>query len=231
MTLLDPALAESYVRSLWAEQVRLADRFDDPGNFTALIGFEGSAAPQRNLHRNVIDRDGADKAGRKLPFSAPDSLDPVELWKFMAACERDGFDGGDIVLQAAGSLTNTNRRLPVTTFDGVYVSFLELDFDDDLGAGLFFRVESGGTVLIDRAFEDSTVAREFFSGVLDLGALTNGQRLSTIDLRFTLGLSNASNGGRAATYLLVGTTIVPEPGTATLIGFGLLVLAVRRSRR
>ncbi len=39
------------------------------------------------MHRNVIYRDGKDKAYRVLPFSNFDSVDPEELWNWMAAYE------------------------------------------------------------------------------------------------------------------------------------------------
>jgi hypothetical protein len=42
----------------------------------------------RNLHRNVIFRDGKAKADQVLPFSVYDSQDPEELWKWMAAYEK-----------------------------------------------------------------------------------------------------------------------------------------------
>ncbi len=105
MKLLDPALAEPYVRSAWDEQVRLADKYNDPGNFTALIGFEWSSAPQGNLHRNVIYRDGADKAGQKLPFSALDSLNPEDLWKYMESYER-GTGGQVLAIPHNSNLSN-----------------------------------------------------------------------------------------------------------------------------
>jgi hypothetical protein len=36
----------------------------------------------------VIYRDGADRAGQRLPFSALDRLDPEDLWKYMEVYER-----------------------------------------------------------------------------------------------------------------------------------------------
>ena len=38
-----------------------------------------------NLHRNVIYRDGKDKADQVLPFTTFDSENPEDLWKWMQA--------------------------------------------------------------------------------------------------------------------------------------------------
>jgi len=40
-----------------------------------------------NLHRNVIFRDGKDKADQITPFSVYDSQDPEKLWEWMGAYE------------------------------------------------------------------------------------------------------------------------------------------------
>lgn len=93
--LIDPEIARPYTRTAWDYQVETADAYNDPGNFTALIGFEWSAAPKGNLHRNVLYRDGADKAGQTLPFSALDSLNPEDLWTFMAEYEKT--TGGQVL--------------------------------------------------------------------------------------------------------------------------------------
>ena len=42
-----------------------------------------------NLHRNVIFRDGKDKADTIVPFSQYDSFDPEDLWKWMADYEKN----------------------------------------------------------------------------------------------------------------------------------------------
>jgi len=86
----NPELGRELTTEAWGHQIRLAEQFNDPGVFSAMIGFEYSpTARGSNLHRNVIFRDGADRTGRILPFSAADSLDVEDLWKFMARYEEE----------------------------------------------------------------------------------------------------------------------------------------------
>jgi len=78
----------AFIRSVWEPYIRTADRFNEPGKFTAFIGYEWTSTPDGdNLHRNVIFRDGADKAVQTLPFSATDSENVEDLWKMLAAYE------------------------------------------------------------------------------------------------------------------------------------------------
>jgi hypothetical protein len=58
-----------------------------------------------NLHRVVIFRDGADKAGEIIPFSMFDSPDPEDLWKFMQAYEEKTL-GDVLAIPHNGNLSN-----------------------------------------------------------------------------------------------------------------------------
>jgi hypothetical protein len=80
---------EQFYRSVWAKLTDAAERHNEPGRFTAFIGFEWTSAYQRNnLHRNVIFRGGKKTADTIIPFSSFDSMDPEDLWKWMAAYEQ-----------------------------------------------------------------------------------------------------------------------------------------------
>lgn len=72
---------------VWEKIVDAAERYNDPGNFTAFIGFEWTSVPKGfNLHRNVILRDNADKALQVQPaITQPPlgSTDPLELYKWL----------------------------------------------------------------------------------------------------------------------------------------------------
>ncbi len=92
----DPIGDPKVARTAWEREVEAAEHHNQPGVFTAIIGFEWSSTPDgRNLHRVVVLKDNADKARQMLPFSALDSPDPEDLWKFMAAYE--GKTGGSIL--------------------------------------------------------------------------------------------------------------------------------------
>jgi hypothetical protein len=78
----------SFVRSVWEPYVKTAERFNDPGRFTAFLGYEWTGQlTGDNLHRVVIFRDGAERVLRTAPFSALDSSDPADLWKVLANYE------------------------------------------------------------------------------------------------------------------------------------------------
>ena len=79
-------------RRTWDVNIAAAEQYNDPGRFTALIGYEWSASAKGdNLHRNVIFRDGADKAGQVEPIVTnppAGSPDPAFLWKWMEIYEK-----------------------------------------------------------------------------------------------------------------------------------------------
>jgi hypothetical protein len=96
-------------KSAWKETVDAAEEYNDPGRFTAFIGYEWtSLAKGNNLHRVVIYRDGAEKALRMVPYTtvAPfGSTDPLELYKWLEKFEND--TGGDVLaISHNGNLSN-----------------------------------------------------------------------------------------------------------------------------
>jgi hypothetical protein len=94
------------VAPAWQRITAAAEKYNEPGRFTAFIGYEWTSDPQgNNLHRNVIFRDGKDKADQIIPFSAADSLDPEELWAWMATYEKK--TGGRLLaIPHNGNLSN-----------------------------------------------------------------------------------------------------------------------------
>ena len=85
----NPLLNEpEFEKSVWEGMTAAADKHNQPGVFTALIGYEYSPFPDGdNLHRVVIFRDGKDKADQIKPFSSFDSENPEDLWGFLEAYE------------------------------------------------------------------------------------------------------------------------------------------------
>src|SRR5271166_3734360 len=74
--------------TVWAEACKIADENNHPGKFTAFRSYEWTSMPgQRNLHRNIFFR--GDKVP-DAPFSALDSQDPTELWKWMDTQRKAG---------------------------------------------------------------------------------------------------------------------------------------------
>ena len=76
-------------KTMWQRVIDAAEKYNEPGRFTAFIGYEWTSMPNgNNLHRNVIFRDGGDKASQIVPFSQYDSFDAEDLWKWMAVYEQ-----------------------------------------------------------------------------------------------------------------------------------------------
>jgi hypothetical protein len=107
-------------RTAWDREIAFADEYNEPGRFTALIGFEWTSIATNetpgNLHRVVIFKDGRDKASQVLPFSAFDSVDPENLWDYMAKYEED--TGGSILAIAHNGNVSNGQMFAVTRLNG-----------------------------------------------------------------------------------------------------------------
>ena len=80
---------ETLQRLVWDDVIDIAERMNEPGLFTAIVGYEwGSTPGGNNLHRNVLFRDGPDRTKQILPFSAVHSDQPEKLWAFLEEYER-----------------------------------------------------------------------------------------------------------------------------------------------
>ena len=83
----DYSLDESFERTVWEEVIADAERHNDPGRFTAFIGYEWTARAAENkprmIHRNVLYEGGSDVAGQVVPFSRFHSSDPEDLWAYL----------------------------------------------------------------------------------------------------------------------------------------------------
>jgi hypothetical protein len=98
----------------WQETIKAAEEANDPGRFTAFIGYEWTSnTAGNNLHRNVIFRDNADKAGRVEPYTTQKPLgsdNPEDLWKWMAAYEEK--TGGKVLAIAHNGNLSNGRMFP-----------------------------------------------------------------------------------------------------------------------
>jgi hypothetical protein len=113
----DPQVVGSVMRSVWANYTALAEKYNEPGRFTALIGYEWTSVPGgNNLHRNVIFRDGKARADQVVPFSSWNSEDPEKLWEWMERYEqRTG--GRLLAIPHNGNLSN-GRMFELVDFSG-----------------------------------------------------------------------------------------------------------------
>jgi hypothetical protein len=96
-------------KRVWDDIIRAAEEFNDPGTFTTFIAFEWtSLVSGNNLHRNVIFRDGPERAGRVVPYTTTPpigSRNPRDLWKWMENYEK--VTGGDVTaIPHNGNLSN-----------------------------------------------------------------------------------------------------------------------------
>ncbi|HUF63042.1 MAG TPA: DUF3604 domain-containing protein [Verrucomicrobiales bacterium] len=102
-------------RGAWQETIDAAEAYNDPGHFTAFIGYEWTSnTGGNNLHRNVIFRDNADKAVQVEPLTTLKPLgsdNPVDLWKWMDDYERK--TGGSVLAIAHNGNLSNGRMFPV----------------------------------------------------------------------------------------------------------------------
>jgi len=106
-----------FTKSVWNDIIEAAEEHNDPGKFTALIGYEFSPFPDGdNLHRVVVFRDGADKTKQVVPFSAFDSNNPEDLWNYLAAYETK--TGGNVLAIPHNANLSNGRLFALQTFEG-----------------------------------------------------------------------------------------------------------------
>jgi hypothetical protein len=97
---------KDFVMSIWEEYLEIAERFNEPGRFTTIIGYEWTSTEGgNNLHRNVLYRDGAEQAQQMLPFTAAESFNPEDLWNWMARYEEKS-GGRLLALAHNGNVSN-----------------------------------------------------------------------------------------------------------------------------
>jgi Protein of unknown function (DUF3604) len=111
----------SAYRSAWQETVKAADAANEPGRFTAFIGYEWTSnTGGNNLHRNVIFRDDGRRASLVEPFTVyppAGSDNPRDLWKWMSAYEEK--TGGDVLAIAHNGNLSNGRMFPlIESFSG-----------------------------------------------------------------------------------------------------------------
>lgn len=112
---MDPALIADYspgspiYASVWENMVDIVEAYNDPGNFTAIHGFEWTSLIRgNNMHRNVIFRDNANRVKQVQPMVTQPpvgSTDPMDLYKWLETYE-DETGGQVFAMSHNGNLSN-----------------------------------------------------------------------------------------------------------------------------
>ncbi len=111
-----PIKSDKAVRNAWQAYTALADKYNEPGRFSAIIGFEYTTMGGNNLHRNILFRGNSSVANLTLPYSQFHSQNPEDLWAYLADFEKR--TGGEVLaIPHNGNLSN-GRMFSVETFDG-----------------------------------------------------------------------------------------------------------------
>jgi len=102
----------------WEKTIEAAEKYNAPGSFTTFIAYEWTvnAGGGDNLHRNVIFRDGADRASQILPLTTFETQDPMKLWEWMENYEKS--TGGQVLAIPHNGNMSNGRMFEEQQFDG-----------------------------------------------------------------------------------------------------------------
>jgi hypothetical protein len=108
-------------KAAWQQTVDAAERFNEPGRFTAFIGFEWTSLIRGgNMHRVVIYRDGGDRASQMVAYTTMPPLgstNPRDLWKWMTTYQQK--TGGRVLAIAHNGNLANGIMFPIDAqFDG-----------------------------------------------------------------------------------------------------------------
>lgn len=116
-SLTDPEETRERTADLWEKHGETVDQYNEPGKFTAFMGFEYTSMPNGdNLHRVVMFRDSPEDMGDTIPFGALGSQNPEKLWAYMAAYEEK--TGGKVLAIPHNSNLSNGRMFAMNKFDG-----------------------------------------------------------------------------------------------------------------
>ena len=116
-SLTDPKQTRERTADLWEKHGKTVDQYNEPGKFTAFMGFEYTSMPDGdNLHRVVMFRDSPKKMGDTIPFGALGAQDPEKLWAYMAAYEKT--TGGKVLAIPHNSNVSNGRMFAMNKYDG-----------------------------------------------------------------------------------------------------------------
>ena len=150
----NPDLAsEEITRTVWGEIMDAADRYNDPGTFTTIMGWEWSSTPGgANLHRVVLMREGRQTGEQFIPYNSLDSDRPEDLWRW---------------------LDETNRMTGAT--------FLAIPHNSNISQGLMFPVQDSDGNPLTAAYAESRMRWEPIVEVTQKGDSETHPNLSPTD--------------------------------------------------
>ena len=87
--LVNPEGAAERLKNNWLAHIATVERYNEPGKFTAFLGFEYTLMNGgNNLHRNVIYRDGGNRVAQFPPLASFDTTKPDGLWDYLDSYEK-----------------------------------------------------------------------------------------------------------------------------------------------
>lgn len=107
-----------WMSTAWEKTIEAAEKYNEPGKFTTFIAYEWTVNSDGgdNLHRNVIFRDGGERARQILPLTTFETQDPFKLWQWMAAYENE--TGGQVLAIPHNGNMSNGRMFEEQQFDG-----------------------------------------------------------------------------------------------------------------
>jgi hypothetical protein len=117
-----PMMDPKFAASVWQKNTEIAEKYNEPGVFTTLIGYEWTSNYKGgdNLHRNIIYRDGKARADQVVPFTTFQSEDPEDLWKWMAEWEKK--TGGKLLAIPHNGNMSNGRMFALTRLNDEPIS-------------------------------------------------------------------------------------------------------------
>jgi hypothetical protein len=102
----DVILDRDFAGSVWERYLDACEKYNEPGRFTAVIGYEWTSTDAgNNLHRNILYRGDAAEARQMLPYTSAESFNPEDLWKWMTSYE-EKTGGRVLAIPHNGNLSN-----------------------------------------------------------------------------------------------------------------------------
>jgi len=105
----------------WGEIADAAERHNQPGKFTALLGWEWSSIPTgANLHRVVMSPNNAATAKQYVPYGSDQSQYPEDLWAWLDKTSQE--TGSEFIAIPHNSNISKGYMFPEVTLRGEPIS-------------------------------------------------------------------------------------------------------------